>query len=83
MSVRADGDIVRLEGDCRVEDAETLVALLQARTSVTVDLSQCRVLHSAVVQALLVLRPPMRGEVDDVFLRTWVLPPTAGSAGDA
>ena len=53
MSVRRDGDIIRLEGECHVNDAEALTALLDGDlAAATVDLSQCRRLHGAVLQAL-------------------------------
>ncbi len=74
MSVRRDGDIIRLEGDCPVEEAEALAALLDGQSGLTADLSRCRQLHSALVQALLRFRPPIRGEPEDWFVREMVLP---------
>lgn len=74
MSVRADGDVVRLEGECRVEEAETLAALLQSGAFAAADLSQCRHLHSAVAQALIAFRIPTVGAGDSSFLRDFVGP---------
>ena len=73
MSVWSDDVAIHLEGDCHVEAAETLVALIQAHPGRPVDLSQCRHLHSAVIQALLVLAPPRRGGCADSFLEAWIL----------
>lgn len=74
MSVTRDGDIIRLDGDCLVEDAEPLTALLDGGESLTVDLAQCRVLHGAVLQTLLFYGPPVTGEPSDAFLGQWIAP---------
>ncbi|OJU09306.1 MAG: hypothetical protein BGN86_14255 [Caulobacterales bacterium 68-7] len=74
MGVRVDSGFVRLEGDCGVEDAEAVVAALMADAAARVDLSQCRQLHTAVVQALLVFRPRIDGTPADHFLATFVAP---------
>lgn len=64
MSVRLEGDIIVLEGDCFIEDAETLTSLLQS-PSRQVDVSQCRVLHTALLQAMLAFRPDIIGHMQD------------------
>lgn len=74
MSVRLDGEIIRLEGRCHVEDAEPLLVLLQANGARTVDLSGSEMLHTAIVQLLLAFRPPLAGESSESFMRDWVLP---------
>ena len=74
MTVRLDGDRVLVEADCVVEDAETLAALLEADPARRVDLSQCRHMHGAVLQALLYYAPHLTGSPQDPFLRDWVLP---------
>lgn len=74
MSVRPDGDLIRLEGACPVEEAETLAALLLARSDLVVDWSACTSLHTAVVQVLLRLRPPLRGTCADPFAARWLAP---------
>lgn len=75
MTVLADDGIIRLEGVCGVEEAETLAALLEDGSFWQVDLSACVRLHSAVVQALLVFRPSPRGEPsEDVFIRDFIHP---------
>ena len=74
MSVRLDGHIIKLEGPCRVEDAEPLLTWLQADGSRVVDLTGAEHLHAAVVQVLIALKPPLRGESRDLFVRNWLAP---------
>lgn len=69
MSVRLDGGTVRLEGDCHVEDAETLLRFLLGEDRVVVDMSQCRHLHGAVLQVLLSFGPQVVAGPTDPFLR--------------
>lgn len=77
MTVVRDGNLVRLVGLCRVEDAEPLTALLQGADS-TLDLSACEALHAAVVQAILAFRPKIVGTPRDAFLRDRLLPAISG-----
>ncbi len=74
MSVLLDGDVIRLTGAGRIEDAEALVALLQAHPGCRVDLTACGPLHTAVVQVLVAFRPELAGQAGDGFLRAWVMP---------
>lgn len=74
MSVRLDGEIIRLEGRCHVEDAEPLLVLLQDGVRRTVDLSASETLHTAIVQLILAFHPPVAGDGADDFLRDWVIP---------
>lgn len=74
MSVRADGDVILIEGYCRVEDAEGLTALLQGFEKRTVDLSACEGLHAAAVQAILAFRCDIVGKPTDLFLSNLLKP---------
>ncbi|WP_292037131.1 MULTISPECIES: hypothetical protein [unclassified Brevundimonas] len=74
MSVRLDGDRLFLEGDCGVEDAEPVAAALGAPSPPRVDLSRCRQLHSAVVQALLAYPAEFEGAPAEDFLNRFLLP---------
>lgn len=78
MTVARDGAMIRLQGRCRVEDAEPLASLLQATPGLTVDLGDCEGLHAAVLQALLAFAPKVTGIPGDPFLRDLVLPLLAG-----
>lgn len=73
MAVRIEGGVVHLVSDCGVEDAETVAAALAAAPFARVDLDQCRQLHGAVVQALLVFRPQIVGLPADDFLKAFVV----------
>ncbi|WP_414475349.1 hypothetical protein [Microvirga sp. M2] len=74
MSVRLDGDVIVLEGPCRVEDAEPLLGYLQADRSRIVDLTEAEHLHAAVLQILMALRPALRGSGRNSFMRDWITP---------
>ena len=78
MSVRLDGNVVVLEGQCRVEDAEPLLAWLQADQGRSVDVTKAEHLHAAVLQVLMVLRPDVQGIAGDAFLRDWITPALTG-----
>ena len=75
MSVElANESLIRLEGECPLEDAEDLLRLLIERPGRVVDWSRCDIAHTAVIQVLLALRPAMVGEPNGSFLRTWIRP---------
>lgn len=74
MTVAHEGPVIRLEGVCRVEDAEPLTALLQGISDSTLDLAACKGLHAAVVQAILAFLPKIVGVPDDPFLRDRLVP---------
>jgi hypothetical protein len=74
MTVRLTGNVILLEGECRVEDAEPLLALLQAKGVRIVDLAGASRLHTAVVQVLLALGPETVGVSADPFIRDWIAP---------
>ena len=80
MSVRLDGNVIILEGPCRVEDAEPLLGWLQADRGRMVDLAGTEHLHAAVLQVLMALRPAIRGAVGDAFLRDWITPALMGES---
>lgn len=73
MTVRLDElGAILLEDICPVEEAESLLVLLQAHPNATVDWSGCRKLHTALVQVLLATRPEIRGECGDQFIHQWL-----------
>ncbi|WP_458095923.1 hypothetical protein [Roseomonas sp. WA12] len=80
MSVKAEGAVIRIEGEARVEDAETLLVLLQAAPGRAVDLAAAGPLHAAVVQVLLALRPPLSAPASDPFTARWLAPLLAPAA---
>ena len=83
MSVRLEGDIIRLEGRCGVEEAERFLVLLQETPGRRVDLAGVDNLHTALVQIIMALNPQLIGECGDVFVREWIIPnlaaPVAGN----
>ena len=73
----ADGTIV-LEGDCPVEDAETLLQLLLADQAAEVDWRTCTQAHTAVVQVLLACRRKTHGPPQTIFFKKWIEPLLTG-----
>ncbi len=72
MTIRCDDDgVIVLAGECPVEDAETLLQLLQAQPAGPIDWSACTRLHTAVLQVLLAAAPSIRGECGDPFVARW------------
>ena len=85
MSVRLEDNVIFLEGPCRVEDAEPLLGWLQADRSRVVDMTEAEHLHTAVLQILMALAPPIRGAGKNSFIRDWISPwliTTSSSAGE-
>ncbi|SDM55928.1 hypothetical protein SAMN05216360_102438 [Methylobacterium phyllostachyos] len=81
VTLRADdgtNGTIRLEGDCPVEDAETLASLILGDPGRAVDWTACTRMHTAVYQVLLRLRPVMRGTCRDPFVGRWLTPPRSG-----
>lgn len=50
---------VRLEGICTIEEASELADWLREHPGAPVDLAPCEHLHTALLQTLLALRPPI------------------------
>ena len=74
MSVELDGDVVRLSGECGLEDCERLLALFAGGSGHRVDLSGAGPIHTAVFQVLQAKRPALSGTPRDDFFTTWLLP---------
>lgn len=74
MTVAIDGEVIRLEGRCRVEDAEALLAALHDNPRRIVDLDRCATLHTALVQLIMAASPRLQGTPMDASLRRWLLP---------
>jgi hypothetical protein len=83
MTVRAERQVIYLEGSCHVEEAETLLSLLQSGDGDVIDLSGCDHLHAALVQLLLTFQPQVQGKCRDDFIRLRILPSLLRVAGQA
>ena len=71
-----DGRIA-LDGACGLQDAETLLSLLQERPGSCVDVGRTTHLHAAVWQVILAMQPPVEGRAPDPFVRRWLLQESA------
>lgn len=74
MTFSVESDIIYLEGDCAVEEAEHLLASLQRDTQLKVDVTKVGHLHTAIVQILFAMRPPIVGSFADSFQSRWLVP---------
>jgi hypothetical protein len=79
MTVRiGPGGCIELVGTCPSADAELLLQLLLANLGATVDWRDCGGAHTAVVQVLMAMRPPLLGPPADARLKDWVAPVVTG-----
>ena len=74
MPLHCDGSLGVLSGVVSIEEVEPLVAWLQATPLPEVDLHECRHLHAAALQALLVHAPALARPAQEPFLAAWVNP---------
>lgn len=77
MTVTMRQGTIALVGDCGVEEAETLLSLLQGSDGATVDLTAAGRIHTALWQVLFALRPTLVGAPADPFSRDWLVPALA------
>jgi hypothetical protein len=79
---RSDDGIVVLDGVCAVEDAESLLQMLQATPDALVDWTQCRKLHTAVLQVIIASGRSPIGPCGDAWVQQWLVPklPQKGTA---
>jgi hypothetical protein len=83
MGIRYTRTHAALEGDIAVDDAEALAHWLRAQRRPAVALKAVGHVHSAVLQVLLALRPALRSEPTDRWLRAALgLPPVPPSEGE-
>ena len=71
---RADNGTLVLDGACPVEDAETLLQLLQVTPAAAIDWTQCRQLHTAVFQVALASGKVPVGPCGDAWVAQWLAP---------
>lgn len=67
-----DNGVIRLQGPCEIEDAETLLQMLSVNANVTVDWRICDHAHTAVIQVLMALQPTLIGPPKNDFLAAFV-----------
>lgn len=71
MTVRRDeAGTILLVGTCPVDEAETLLRLLQETPGAAIDCSGAERLHSAIVQLLIGAGPT--GACGDAFVARWI-----------
>jgi len=73
MTIRRGEDVIFLEAACTVEDADALLAEVQAGAAIF-DWSGCTFLHTACLQLVLAAGLPVRGAPADTALARWAAP---------
>ncbi len=75
MTVDASGSgAIHLSGECTLEDAEPLLRALLARPGRHVNWTSVTFAHTAVIQVLIALKPPIEGPPASLYLRKWIHP---------
>lgn len=74
MSLVFDGKVVVVSGDCGVEEAETLMNLVQGNPDAPVDVSRAGLVHTALWQILIAFSPQVVGDPCDPVVRQWLMP---------
>lgn len=80
MSVVLEAGAIVLQGTCGVEEAETLLGLIQQNPGVSVDLSKAGHLHTALWQVIMALQPTVQGKPADDFAHDWLMPTLQSAA---
>lgn len=57
MSIEYKKTVAIIEGDCSVEDAETLLEWILVNPKGKINLKQCEQMHTAVLQVLMAIKP--------------------------
>ncbi|MFD2235775.1 hypothetical protein [Phaeospirillum tilakii] len=76
MAIVNEADGPAIEGACGVEEALPLLEALAGGAALS--LGRCTHLHTAPLQVLLALRPPLRDLPAEPFLARWVAPLLTG-----
>lgn len=74
MTVRVEGQTIHLEGRCRLEEAEQLLALFVQNPDHRVAIGASTSLHTAIVQILLAAKPMVLGRPANSFLSRFLSP---------
>jgi len=74
MSHSIEGQCLKLDGLCGVEEAEEIHEKLLEDKELQLDLSACEHLHAAVFQTLLLQPRPIKRAAKDDFIKRWLQP---------
>lgn len=69
MAISYSGKVAIFEGVCKLNEAEALQQWLMKTPGGTLDFTDCRHLHTAILQQLLLARPAAIKPPDDAFMR--------------
>ncbi|CAK0767440.1 conserved hypothetical protein [Gammaproteobacteria bacterium] len=71
MPIQFRKNLAVLDDLCTVEEAEGLLQWLQSHTKAKVNLKDCKHLHTAVLQVLMAVHPPITAWPEDPDLARW------------
>jgi hypothetical protein len=74
MSVRLEAHAIVLEGVCGVEQAESLLAQIEAHPHLPVDVGAAEAVHTALWQIVLMKQGRIIGVPQNIFVADHVLP---------
>jgi hypothetical protein len=74
MTVSLGESAVTLSGPCGIDEVEVLVGYLESRPDLPVDVGAATMIHTALVQALMVFRPNITGSPMSSFIAQAILP---------
>lgn len=72
MPLELDHDTLRLQGKCRLEEAEALREALNQAPNLALDLSACTEMHTGILQLLLASNITPSAWPDDHFYKNWL-----------
>jgi len=72
MPITYTEGIAHFEGLVGIEEADTLMELIQKQKEVPIDLTHCTHLHTAIVQILMVARAPIQSWPTNAQLTMWL-----------
>ncbi len=74
MSIRVAGNVILLEGQCGLDDAERLLRVLLEASEAPIDWHNCADAHTAVIQLLVIAGREIRGTPRSDFLKDKIAP---------
>ncbi len=74
MTIRLETDSIVMEGDCGVDDVESLLVLMDERPDLDLDIDRAEALHTAIWQLMMLRKPVVRGRPRNGFIRDHLLP---------
>lgn len=72
MPIEFKEKICIFSGICSIEEAESFLEWLLVTEESEIDLSQCEHIHTAILQAILAVKPKIKGNFQNPSLASWL-----------